>query len=114
MFTWKKLTAAILTCLIGLVFSAASAEAATLTLINQSASEIHAIYISDSGTDDWEENVLEGYMLPPGNQLDIQIPSYRGFDLLLEDECGNSEDYRDFPGGTRQITIMGGGQSRYQ
>ena len=114
MFTWKKLTAAILTSLIGLVFAAASAEAATLTLVNQSASEIHAIYISDSGSNDWEENVIEGYMLPSGNQLDIQIPSYRSFDLRVEDEDGDYEDYRNFPGNTRQITIRGGGQSQYR
>ena len=114
MFTWKKLTAAMLTCLIVLVFSVAGAEAATITLVNKSASEIHAIYISDSGSNDWEENVIEGYMLPSGNQLNIQIPAYRSFDIRVEDRNGNYEDYHEFPGNTRQITIMGGGQSQYR
>lgn len=90
------------------------AEAATLKVTNNSASEIHAIYISGSGTDDWEENIIDGYMLPSGNEVDIQVPNYRSFDLRVEDEDGNYEDYHDFPGKTRHIVLQGGGDSEYQ
>ena len=104
-----------LACLFVLAFSLASAQAAVLKLTNKSASEIHAIYISASGTDEWEENIIEGAMLPPGNVLDIEIPAYdKGFDLMVEDEEGNSEDYRGFPAKTKQIVLKGGGESEYK
>ena len=97
------------------VLISSSAQAGNLTLINQSGFEIHAIYISDSGTDDWEENIIEGYMLPSGNQMNVEIQGgYQQFDLLIEDGNGNSEDYRDFPGRTTSITFKGGGQSTYR
>ncbi len=90
-------------------------QAATLKLVNASASQIHAIYLSDSGSDDWEENVIDEYILPSGNELDIQIQgSYEQFDLRVEDGNGNYEDYSNFPGKTKKITIKGGGNSEYQ
>ena len=113
MTIWKKALIATLACLIVLAFSQTDSQAANLKLTNSSASEIHAIYISDSGTDDWEENIIDGYLLPPGNEVDIQIPSYKSFDLRVEDESGNYEDYTQYPGKTKQITIKGGGQSTY-
>lgn len=91
------------------------ASAGTLTLVNKSASDIHAIYISDSNSNDWEENILEGYMLPSGNQVDIQIEgSYNSFDLRVEDEDGSYEDYSGYPGHTSQIVLHGGGRSEFQ
>lgn len=92
-----------------------TAGAATLKIINKSASEIHGIYISDSRTNDWEENIIEGYYLPSGDQLDVQVTgSYRSFDLRVEDEEGNYEEYTGFPGKTRAIEIHGGGDSKYR
>ena len=114
MSVWKRAAMASLACLIVFAFTQTGAEAATLKLVNQTASEIHAIYISDSGTDNWEENIIDGYMLPSRNQVDIQIPKYKNFDLRVEDNKGNSEDYTGFPGNTRQIILKGGGDSEYR
>lgn len=101
--------------LIVLFAFAPMAEAAALKIANKSASEIHAIYISDSGTDEWEENIIEGYLLPSGNELSVQINgSYDSFDVRVEDEAGNYEEYSGFPGKTRKIEIHGGGESKYQ
>jgi len=92
-----------------------SAEASTLTIQNTSASDIYAIYISDSGTNEWEENIIEGNYLPSGNELKITINgSYNKFDLRVEDGDGNSEDYTEFPGKTSVITLSGGGESEYK
>ena len=85
-----------------------------LKLENASSSEIHAIYISDGRASNWEENIIDGYMLPPGKTVDIEIPSYRTFDLRVEDETGDHEDYADFPGKTRYIKLKGNGQSEYR
>ena len=92
-----------------------SALAQTLNIDNQSSSDLTAIYISDSGSDDWEENLLpEGYVLPAGNNVDVNIQgSYNSFDLRIEAESG-SEDYMGFPGGASSIVLYGGGQSEYE
>ena len=106
---------ALVALVIGFTFMAFPAQAGNLKPVNKSASEIHAIYISDSGAEDWEENLIEGYLLPPGNDLTIQIHgSYHQFDLLVEDDMGNDEDYRNFPGSTTMITIKGDGESEYR
>ena len=95
--------------------TAMTLDAAALGITNSSASEIHAIYISSSGTDNWEENIIVGYMLPPGNEVDVQIPSgYGQFDLRVEDGSGNYEEYLGFPGNTSQINLHGGGDSEYR
>jgi hypothetical protein len=96
-------------------FAPLAAEAGTLTLVNASASQLNAIYISDSGADEWEENLIQGYVLPSGNELSIQIQgSYSKFDLRIEAAGGGEEDYYEFPGNTRRIVIKGGGDSEYQ
>ena len=100
--------------LAGVLVFASSAYAQTLTLINGSTSDLDGVYISASATDDWEENLIEGKILPSGNQLTITINGqYDKFDLRVESK-GASEDYTEFPGNTTQITIHGGGQADYQ
>lgn len=93
---------------------APEAKAAKLRLTNKSASEIHAIYISDGGASDWEENIIDGYRLPSGNTVDIQIPKYGTFDLRVEDDEGNHEIYYDFPGKTTEIVLKGNNDSEYR
>ena len=92
-----------------------AAHAGSITIVNQSASNLNAIYISDSGEGDWEENIIEGLTLPSGNELEVQINgSYSKFDLRVEAAGGGEEDYYEFPGKTRRIIIKGGGNSEYQ
>ena len=114
MSIWQKTCIATLACLIAFAFSQIDAQAATLKLTNKSSSDLHSIYISPSGTDNWEENIIEGMMLPSGNEVDVEIPNYQSFDLMVKDDQGGEEDYRDFPGKTKQITIQGGGQSTHR
>ena len=96
-------------------FAASNAEAASLRILNNSASDLHAIYLSSSGSNDWEENVIEGKYLPSGNKLTINVRvKYQQFDLRVEDKDGNYEDYFEFPGNTRAIVIHGGGECEYE
>ena len=92
------------------------AFAGTLTLVNGSSSDLSGIYISDSGTNSWEENLVpEGSVLPAGNYIDVNIQgSYNKFDLRVESTEGGYEDYFEFPGNVSKITIKGGGESEYQ
>ena len=96
-------------------FAPLAAQAGTLTLVNDSASQINAIYISDSGAGDWEENLIEGATFPPGNEFTVQIQgAYNKFDLRIEAVGGGSEDYFEFPGNARRIVLKGGSNSEYQ
>ena len=99
----------------GLLAFGAAASAQTLTIINSISSDITAIYISSSATDNWEENIIpDGYVLPSGNQIDVQINGqYDQFDLRVE--AGDaSEDYTGYPGNTTAIEIQGAGNTQYQ
>lgn len=107
----KKLAA--LFAAAGFVFSL-DASAASFTLINGTSSEISEVYISATGVDDWEENIIEGYVLPSGNQVKVNIPNYNQFDLLIRSSDGGEEDYREFPGNVSSITLEGAGNSSYQ
>lgn len=111
----KKLLVIALMSFFMLCALSAQALAKKLTITNNTASEIHAIYISDGDSNDWEENIIEGYMLPSGNEVEIQIEgSYKQFDLRVEDEEGNYEDYMEFPGKTSQIVLHGEGDAEYR
>ena len=101
---------------LGLALGAVSLTAsADITIRNSTSSEISAIYISGSDTDDWEENVIEGYVLPAGNEFTIPVKgSYDSFDLRVESTEGGSEDYMDFPGQTSFIELKGAGKSNYK
>ena len=91
-----------------------AANADTVSLINGTTSEISAVYISSNTSDDWEENIIDGYVLPSGSQVNINIPNYEKFDLLVESSEGGQEDYRDFPGNVTQITLHGAGKADYK
>lgn len=63
---------------------ASSAYAQNLLFTNGSASTLDGLYISDSGSGNWEENLLGGQRLAPGEQIQINIQgTYGKFDLMV-------------------------------
>lgn len=111
----KKILLAVMAGFLFFTLSLSTAQAGSLTIVNQSASNINAIYISDSGASDWEENIIGGSTLPSGNEITVQIQGrYNKFDLRVEAVGGGEEDYYEFPGSTTRIAIKGGGQSEYR
>lgn len=106
---------ALLTTIAASALMAVPANAADLNIINNTGVDIHAVYISSSGTNDWEENVIDGNYLPNGNEFTVNIHgSYNKFDLRIEDKDGNSQEYYEFPGSTNQIELQTNGKSQYQ
>ena len=88
------------------VFSVA-AEASTISITNQTGYAIHQIFLSDSDTDDWEEDVLGDNILPNGATLQVQVQgSFSQFDLMSIDEDGDAFAWHGFPGNTTQITLV--------
>ena len=75
----------------------AMAEDLAFTLTNQSSSGVIGFYVSHTGTNAWEENLIEGGVLPAGNEIEIEISDGRDvceYDIKAEFEDGSShEDY---------------------
>lgn len=53
--------------------SLAQAEDLSFNLINKTGVDIVGFYVSHTGTDEWEENMIEGHYLPGGNQILVSI-----------------------------------------
>jgi hypothetical protein len=98
-----------------LLFASVAAHAATISIRNNTGIDIWYLYISSSGTRNWEEDVLGNDILEAGETLRVNVRgSYRMFDLRVEDSSGNSIDFFEFPGNTTQITLRRDGSADYQ
>ena len=102
----KKVSVLVLSLLI-LVFSfAAVASAATIMIKNNTGVTIEELYLSDSGTEDWEEDVLGNDVLDHGETLRINVDgSYQKFDIAIVTEAGEEAIYMELPGSAKNITL---------
>ena len=92
-----------------------NAEAGVITIRNATGFTLVEIYISDSGTEDWEEDVLGRDVLEDGETLRLTVSgSYSRFDMAAVDEEGDSVGWYGLPGNVTQITIYGDGTAEYQ
>lgn len=76
----------------------AQAEDLDFKLINISSSSVVGVYLSHSGTQDWEANLVpDGSVLPPGNEVDVTIADGRStcsYDIRIEFQDGTElEEY---------------------
>src|SRR5436305_925856 len=73
----------------------AHADERDFVLINSSGATFTEVYVSSSGTDDWEENLLSyGYVLLPNYKVNIHFPRYAPgyclYDILVVGANGES------------------------
>jgi hypothetical protein len=109
----KKSIFAVMAVVMVMALSVA-AEAAKIDIINKTGVEIHELYLSDSGTDDWEEDVLGEDTLPNGKTLRIDVSgSVDSFDLKIVDEEGDSLEFRKLDGDASEITLKNDGTAEY-
>lgn len=75
----------------------AMAEDLDFKLINTSSSGVVGVFVSHTGTSQWEENLIDGGVLPSGNQIDVVIADGRDvcdYDIKVSFQDGTSlEDY---------------------
>jgi hypothetical protein len=67
-------------------------------LHNQTAVEIHSLYVSPHSADDWEEDILGKDTLPAGDSLKITFDDrdkHVHWDLKVMDKDGNSLEWYD-------------------
>ncbi len=75
----------------------AFAKDLSFLLTNQSSAGVVGFYVSNTGSSEWEENLLEGGILAPGYEIDVVIADGLAtcqYDIRTEFEGGDSfEDY---------------------
>jgi hypothetical protein len=72
----NRLAASLMGAVLGLSLgfgSIANAEDLSFTLVNSSSANLVGFYVSRTGTDDWEENLLQGHYLPPNHEISVHI-----------------------------------------
>jgi hypothetical protein len=66
------------------------------TLVNKTGVEINNLHVSESGNDDWEEDVLGADTLAHGDSLEINFDGREDclWDLMVKDDEGNGVYWR--------------------
>ena len=66
---------------------------------NNTANEVHYIYVSPVSSDSWEEDILgANRVLAPYSEINVNMSGYGGecfFDLMIVDATGYSQEYRN-------------------
>lgn len=64
-------------------------------LVNHTGVEIYRLYISETTTDEWEEDVLGDNTLPDGERMDITFEGRSAcmWDVRVEDEEGSAQEW---------------------
>ncbi|MDL2263213.1 hypothetical protein LJC31_01025 [Synergistaceae bacterium OttesenSCG-928-I11] len=102
----KKICIFVVALLVFVFSFAAVAFAGTIMIKNNTGVTIEELYISDSGTEDWEEDVLGNQILEHGETLRIQVDgSYQEFDIAIVTEAGEEATYMGLPGSAKNITL---------
>lgn len=87
---------AVLAAVVLLTSQMVTAGAQDFELFNRTGVDIHALYVSPSGEDDWGEDLLDGRMIEAGATVEIQFSGAGDaeyWDLRVEDEEGNSLNF---------------------
>lgn len=76
--------------------SAAQAGTQDFTLINQTGVDVYSLYISESSSDDWEEDVLGEDMLLDGDRVDVTFSGRNAclWDMLVTDDEGGELSFQ--------------------
>jgi hypothetical protein len=105
----------VLTAIFVLLFASVAAHASTISIRNDTVIDIYYLYISSSGSNDWEEDVLGNNILEAGDTLRVNVSgSYHMFDLRVEDDSGGYIEFFKFPGNATQIVLKRDGSADYR
>ncbi len=80
----------------GLILLAVSGQALAqqVTIENNTASQLSELYVSNADTNSWEENVLNGKLLNPGDKFDYTFNGkYTMYDLKAVYDNGREQPY---------------------
>jgi hypothetical protein len=80
-------------CLVTLCAHSAVAGAQDFQLFNRTGVDIYALYVSPTGVEEWEEDILGADVLLTGADLDIlfdRAEEAEYWDIRIEDDEGNA------------------------
>ena len=105
--------------LLMLAFSAVvSAGSQDFTLVNQTGSNIHYVFVSPHSSSDWGSDIMGRDSLPNGNAVKVQFApntSVATWDIRVEYDDGSYEEWVNFDLNTiSQITLRPNGDAEYQ
>lgn len=65
------------------------------TLVNETGTEVYALYLSETSNENWEEDVLGEDVLPDGDRVAIGFEGRSAclWDILVEDEEGGTIEW---------------------
>ena len=96
------------------LFSSVAAHAGVIMIHNETGFDIWEIYLSDSGTNDWEEDILGANILEADSALRVNVNgSWDSFDMRAVDGDGNTCDWFGLPGAASEIAIYADGTAEY-
>ena len=107
----KKVLAVLAVLSLGLGFSVAAW--ADMRIKNNTGVEIMEMFISDSNTNDWEEDILGQDTLSPGETLNLTVNgSFKFFDLKITDG-EDALEFHKIDGRATAITLNRDGTISY-
>ncbi|MGE0491872.1 MAG: hypothetical protein AB7S38_21855 [Vulcanimicrobiota bacterium] len=84
--------------LLGSLHQTARAGEQDFELFNRTGVDIYALYVSPSGTDNWEEDLLGGKVIQNGATVNIQFDGASEaelWDIRVEDSEGNALEFEE-------------------
>ncbi len=90
----KKFLAPLVMAGLWLLLPAAPAAAQTVTVENNTGAKLTELYISNADTNSWEDNVLNGKVLAPGDSFKVTFNGkYVMYDLKAVFDNGQEQPY---------------------
>ncbi len=99
-------------------FRVARAGAQDFALVNQTGVEIHAVYVGESGNEDWDESdeLLGGRVLKQGQQLNVSFNAETDaalWDIRVEDSEGGFLEFSGINLLKASVVTLGSDQKAY-
>lgn len=90
----KQLLTTILAAVLALAVFPAAASAQTVTVENNTGAKLTELYISNADTNSWDDNVLAGKTLAPGDSHKVTFNGrYMMYDLKAVFDNGQEQPY---------------------
>ena len=91
--------------LMGLIFFAQPASAQTVTVENNTGAGLTKLFISNAETNSWDDSVLAGKVLAPGESFEVTFNGkFAIYDLLAVFDNGREQPYYGI--NVRQFTFI--------
>ena len=104
-----------LTVVCAFLFFSAAAHAGVILIHNETGFDIWELYLSNSESSDWEEDILGAGIFEADTIFQINVVGeWASFDMKAVANDGSSVEWYRLPGTTSEIAIYADGTAEYQ